>query len=232
MSKESWFKALSFLPSRFHTADSPVEVLRRAMNPEPPAPTPTPQGRVIQMTLSVPQAAPAPARVAAQPAAPQPSMTLAPSPAPAHVPSLVDVMRGGVKPDVPDATPLTAEPASTFVPELDVIPDEVLLASYDPALEDHLVWEGPHFAPDIPDTLNVPPPTTTLPEVVMSEEETALARLSEQFRARAAQAGQHGDAFHLPDFGPDEVDETQQLLNSLRGRGQQAIRSGLQSYLN
>ena len=107
-----------------------------------------------------------------------------------------------------------------------------LLASYDPALEDHLVWEGPHFAPDIPDTLNVPPPTTTLPEVVMSEEETAPARLSEQFRARAAQAGQHGDAFHLPDFGPDEVDETQQLLNSLRGRGQQAIRSGLQSYLN
>ncbi|GAA5504018.1 hypothetical protein Dxin01_03786 [Deinococcus xinjiangensis] len=233
MSKESWFKALSFLPSRFHTADSPVEVLRRAMNPEP---LPHPPTRVIQITLNVPASTPAP-QMAAQvtppqytapqplPAAPQPPVTQP------LVPTLADVMRGGARSEAQVAvTPLMAEPS--FVPELEVIPDEALLASYDPALEDHLIWEGPHFAPDIPDTLDVPPPTTTLPEVVMAEEETALARLSQQFQARAAQFQQTGDAFHLPDFGPDEVDETQQLLNSLRGKGQQAIRSGLQSYLN
>ena len=222
MSKESWFKALSFLPSRFHTADSPVEVLRRAMNPEP---LPHPPTRVIQMTLNVPASTPAPQMSAqvTQYTAPQPVPAVPQAPVPPLVPTLADVMRGGL--------PVVA-PEPSFVPELEVIPDEALLASYDPALEDHLTWEGPHFAPDIPDTLDVPPPTTTLPEVVMAEEETALARLSQQFQARAAQFQQTGDAFHLPDFGPDEVDETQQLLNSLRGKGQQAIRSGLQSYLN
>lgn len=221
MSKESWFKALSFLPSRFHTADSPVEVLRRAMTPDPPASTPA---RVIQMTLSVPQAVPMPVRM---PAVAAPVVASQPVPAGSQpVPSLTDVMRGGARPDVPS----TFEPS--FIPEHEVIPDEALLASYDPALEEHLAWEGPHFAPDIPDNLDVPPPTANLPEVVMAEEETALARLSQQFQARAAQFSQSGDAFHLPDFGSDEVDETQQLLNSLRGRGQQAIRSGLQSYLN
>ena len=231
MSKESWFKALSFLPSRFHTADSPVEVLRRAMNPEP---LPHPPTRVIQMTLNVPASTPAqvtpPQHTAPQPVAAAPQ---APVPQPL-VPTLADVMRGGVQPEVQETVPpVPMEPS--FVPELEVIPDEALLASYDPALEDHLTWEGPHFAPDIPDTLDVPPPTTTLPEVVMAEEETALARLSGQFQARAAQFQQPGDAFHLPDFEVDEVDEvdeTKQLLNSLRGKGQQAIRSGLQSYLN
>ena len=227
MSKESWFKALSFLPPRFHTADSPVEVLRRAMTPDPPAAT---KARVIQMTLSVPQATPMSVRSPAQAEAERAERPVpAARQVPQTVPGLAEVMRGGVRPEV-HLPVLPCDPP--FIPEHEVIPDEALLASYDPALEEHLAWEGPHFAPDIPDTLDVPPPTVTLPEMVMAEEETALARLSQQFQARAAQFSESGDAFHLPDFGPDEVDETQQLLNSLRGKGQQAIRSGLQSYLN
>ncbi|MFC3863014.1 hypothetical protein ACFOPQ_19815 [Deinococcus antarcticus] len=194
MSNEHWYRALSYLPSRFHTASGPADLLRLAFV-KPPMPQ-APLGG---------------------PAAPTPAVVV-----PAPTPEEVQLVFGQtpVAP-VSEAAPegsglsVTVSPL-TEMPPVEYVPDEVLDACAD------LYWMDDYVMSDLP-PLNVSHPDLPMPPGGAAISTTPVT---------ATPPATDPDPLHLPDFVPTHQDPSEALLASLRGKGQDAIRHGLQSYLN
>lgn len=199
MANAIWYKALSYLPSRFHTADSPAAVLARLRQPDPVT---APPEAAVEATPTAPVPAPV---ITAQLTVPR---TLGEVYAALAVPVTAPAAAAPTRPEAP--APLPGELVSE--PVFETVPDEVLARQYEEAAD--AAWEAPHW--------DAAPTEVHAPD--------AYERLAQQHgHCEAARGDGDSDAFHLPDFHPGDVDDTAAFLAALRGRGQQAIRLGLQA---